>query len=95
MDSPSPVPPKRRVVEASAWVKGRNSWTCASVAMPMPVSVTVIRIVARPSSKRASSARMRTEPEGVNFTALPAMLNSTCRMRTESPMTSGGRSGST
>ena len=38
--SPSPVPPKRRVVELSAWVKGRNSAAVWSGDMPMPVSQT-------------------------------------------------------
>jgi len=38
--NPSPVPPKRRVVVESAWVKGLNSRCCCSGEMPMPVSRT-------------------------------------------------------
>ena len=33
---PSPVPPKRRVVELSAWEKAPNSFSWASADMPMP-----------------------------------------------------------
>ncbi len=38
MDSPRPVPPKLRVVDPSAWVKGLNSLASTSGAIPMPVS---------------------------------------------------------
>ncbi len=40
MASPSPVPPKRCAVEASAWVNSSNSFACCSAVMPMPVSET-------------------------------------------------------
>ena len=40
MASPSPVPPKRREMEASAWANRRNSPSICSPAMPMPVSAT-------------------------------------------------------
>jgi len=40
IDRPMPAPPKRRVVELSAWVKGANSRSPASREMPTPVSVT-------------------------------------------------------
>ena len=41
MARPRPVPPKRRVVEASTWEKEWNSRSIASCGMPMPVSVTL------------------------------------------------------
>ena len=48
--SPRPVPPYRRVVEASACENGWNSLGCAAAGMPMPVSVTSKRrTVAVPS----------------------------------------------
>src|SRR5207244_3974425 len=40
MVSPSPVPPKRRVIDSSACVKGSNSRSICSAVMPMPVSRT-------------------------------------------------------
>src|SRR5438094_7728141 len=43
MASPKPVPPYLRVVDASAWVKDWNRFSCACSAMPMPVSRTAQR----------------------------------------------------
>ena len=37
MARPRPVPPKRCVVEASAWVNSSNSLACCSAVRPMPV----------------------------------------------------------
>ncbi len=77
-DSPSPVPPKRRLVEVSAW---ENSWNrrpiCSSV-MPMPVSVTSNTSTSPPSaaSRRTASD---TVPRSVNLHALDRRLNSDCR----------------
>ena len=45
IDRPSPVPPKRRVVEPSACSNGLKSRSCASAEMPTPVSRTAKRIV--------------------------------------------------
>ena len=39
--SPRPEPPKRRVVELSAWVNASKSRACASCGIPMPVSRTL------------------------------------------------------
>jgi hypothetical protein len=39
---PRPVPPKRRVVEMSAWVKASKISLSLSCGMPMPVSVTPV-----------------------------------------------------
>ena len=38
--SPSPVPPYRRLVEASTWVNDWKSLSRRSGGMPMPVSLT-------------------------------------------------------
>ena len=38
--SPSPEPPKRRVVDELAWVKRSNTLPNFSRAMPMPLSLT-------------------------------------------------------
>jgi hypothetical protein len=40
MARPSPVPPKRRVVDASTWENDLNSRSMPSGGMPMPVSLT-------------------------------------------------------
>ena len=55
MVSPRPVPPKRRVVEPSAWLNASKMVDCLSGAMPMPVSVTtkcsLVQLSARASSR--------------------------------------------
>ena len=38
--SPSPVPPKRRVVDPSACLNGSKIAFCLSAGMPMPLSLT-------------------------------------------------------
>ena len=43
MDSPSPVPPKRRVIEPSACSNLRNSLSAVDPSKPIPVSVTRIK----------------------------------------------------
>ena len=56
---PRPVPPKRRVVDWSAWEKAENSVPILSRGMPMPVSVTgrrelpVVRARRRPATAPA------------------------------------------
>ena len=55
---PSPVPPYRRLVEASAWVNDRNSRSMRSGGMPMPVSRTVTSNPTRLGRARAA----RTTP---------------------------------
>jgi len=54
-----PVPPYTRVVEASTWLKDRNSRSTACGAIPIPVSHTVTRSRTVPStSPFASSQRL-------------------------------------
>mmetsp|Transcript_21863 Transcript_21863/g.85658 ORF Transcript_21863/g.85658 Transcript_21863/m.85658 type:complete len:234 (+) Transcript_21863:6367-7068(+) len=89
MDRPSPVPPKRRVVESSAWVKGRNSLACSSGATPTPLSLTASRTRSPPSG---DSVRWMW-PRSVNFNALTRKLAMIWRTRSGSPMTRRGRPG--
>ena len=79
MASPSPVPPKRCAVVASAWVNSSNSFACCSGVMPMPVSETDSSIQSRPSATlRACSL---TSPSLVNLQALLNRLSRICRSR--------------
>ena len=95
MARPSPVPPKRRVVEASACT---NFWKIASrlsTGMPMPVSITVISTRSQAAPGRlARRTWMETQPRSVNLSALPTRFTSTCRRRSVSPSTRTGTSGS-
>ena len=63
MASPSPVPPKRCAVEASAWVNSSNSFACCSAVMPMPVSETAkldqVAAVAHPARPQLDLALLR------------------------------------
>jgi hypothetical protein len=97
MARPSPVPPKRRVVLASAWVNGSNRPACCSSSIPMPVSDTSNRTGTVPGAKlppAAGDAVTVTCPLGVNFTALPARLSSTWRSLPASPLTVPASAGS-
>ena len=47
---PSPLPPKRREIDPSTWVKSSNILEIASGAIPMPVSTTLNSSLARPPS---------------------------------------------
>ena len=87
--SPSPVPPKRRVVSASACENGWNSRACACSLTPMPVSVTrstkaSLPIAPSSGSCRRSSTAAVTLPRSVNLIALERKLPITCRTRTGS-----------
>lgn len=81
MESPRPVPPYRRVVEASAWVKRSKTRESGSGAMPIPVSSTPKRTRAWVSASCRAVTSIRTWPEGVNLIAFPARFISTCRTR--------------
>ena len=77
MASPSPVPPKRRVVETSAWLKGVNRPFSVSGAMPMPLSAIVK--ASRRGAAFATSTRTDTRPRcsgrpEENLMALPTRL---------------------
>ena len=68
MASPSPVPPKRCAVVASAWLNSSNSFACCSAVMPMPVSETDSSAQSRPLPTLL--ARSLTSPSFVNLQAL-------------------------
>ena len=87
MVRPSPVPPKRRVVEPSAWVKAENTSFCSAGAIPMPVSTTLKRRMMVSSCAVSSSVRSSTRPAWVNLMALLVRLVSTCSRRNASPFT--------
>src|SRR5262249_2105376 len=74
MASPSPVPPKRLVVEASAWLNASNRRPSCSCLMPTPVSDTQKDI--RASSSRA--AFRVSVPLLVNLLALLKRLSKHC-----------------
>src|SRR5262249_45006518 len=76
---PSPVPPKRWAVEASAWLNSSNSLACCSGVMPMPVSETANSTKLPPLlTVRAASL---TSPALVNLQALLRRLSRICRSR--------------
>jgi hypothetical protein len=87
MASPRPVPPKRRVVEASAWVKGWKSRSSTCGLMPMPLSVT-----SSTSCPSRTKSRASTRPTVVNLSAFDSRLSATWRSRTGSPATYEGTS---
>ncbi len=86
---PSPVPPKRRAVVESTWLKAWNRRSSLSAGMPMPVSLTHISSISVRGPPLAVSRLLRTEtntsPWSVNFSALEIRLTSTCRSRARSP----------
>ena len=94
IDSPRPVPPKRCATEADAWLKFWNSRRCSSRVMPMPLSLTVNSIIARPSRSSRQRAPTRIQPWRVNLIALDSKLVSTWRSRGASPRSCAGISAS-
>mmetsp|Transcript_23833 Transcript_23833/g.61890 ORF Transcript_23833/g.61890 Transcript_23833/m.61890 type:complete len:295 (+) Transcript_23833:3818-4702(+) len=86
MASPRPVPPKRRVVLASACVKRLNNLACAAFEIPMPLSVTLTRRLTWLSVSMVSFSQLTTiSPDLVNLTALESRLSRICLMRPLSP----------
>src|SRR5216117_377545 len=83
--SPSPVPSYLRLADASSWENSWNSLAWSSVAMPIPVSVTAIRISEPPLTGPA--ATVMRPPSGVNLMAFESRLSSTCRTRPRSACT--------
>ena len=93
IDSPSPVPPKRRVVDPSACVNGVNKRSSAAGSMPMPVSCTVQRRRKRSDVRSAQNTFNSTWPASVNLIELPRRLVRIWRRRDASPLTLRGKSG--
>ncbi len=106
---PRPVPPKRRAIEPSAWVKDSKMRLRWSSAIPIPLSVTVNsrgqRGVPSPSADSPPSAdstcfaarttRTITSPRSVNLMAFPTRFVRIWRIRTRSARTKRGTSSST
>ena len=90
MARPNPVPPKRRVVLASACENDWKSRSPAVASTPIPVSSTAKRILGP-----AASTFTTTAPRGVNFTAFATRFDNAWRSRTGSPRTYSGRPGAT
>ena len=90
------MPPKRRVVDVSAWVNESKIVACLSAAMPTPVSLTVkCSVTAGPVALPAPAGPSRstcstTSPVSVNFTALPTRFTRIWRSRAGSPLTAAG-----
>ena len=97
IDRPRPVPPYRRVVELSAWVKESNRYSSWPAVMPMPVSLTENASMTRPSPAAPGRASTATtiSPCSVNLTALPVRLISTWPRRSGSPTSRAGTPGPT
>ena len=95
MARPRPVPPKRRVVEASTWLKDWKSRPMPAGGMPMPVSFTLKTISAVSPSTDCGRTVSSTSPRSVNFRALPRRLTSTCRNRDGSPHRPAGEPSAT
>ena len=66
MPRPRPVPPKRRLIEPSTWLKRLNRRSCCAGAMPMPVSVTAKRTMSpgSPSGAMPSPSRLHGQGDG-------------------------------
>ena len=92
--SPSPVPPKRRVVEESTWLKALKSRLIRSAGIPMPLSRTENSSWSRPSVRcEAIRTSIAMLPAAVNFTALLTRLEITCQTRVTSPVIQVGTPG--
>ena len=87
MVSPSPVPPKVRLVDESACWKASKMSSCFSAGMPIPVSETAIASTCpaerRPGAPKRGPPRSQriansTCPRAVNLNALESRFLSTC-----------------
>ncbi len=83
--SPSPVPPKRLVVEASTWENGWKMCCWWEGEMPIPVSETSNARSTASSEAAAGCTDRTTSPVSVNLIALAVRFSSTCRSRDGSP----------
>ena len=90
---PSPVPPKRRVVDESTCENGWNNRSMRSGGMPMPESRTAICISTRPTAAALAVTSTRTSPRSVNFTAFDSRFSRIWRRRLSSPSTQSEASG--
>ena len=86
---PRPAPPYFTACCGSAWPNSSNTLSRASPGTPGPVSLTEKRRVAMFFFTWGQETTISTPPASVNFTALPARLNSIWRRRPSSARTSG------
>ena len=83
--SPSPVPPYRRVVDASAWEKAWNRSPTCSAVIPMPVSLT------RKTTKSPSSPCSRVRTSRIAPFVVNRLSRTWCLRLTGQKTTSLGR----
>ena len=88
IDSPSPVPLRRRVLEVSTCEKGWNRPPICAALMPMPVSFTANSRTAwlssPPGTRSTTHTETFTDPCSVNLTAFVHRLARTWPMRSPS-----------
>ena len=77
---PSPVPPNRRAVLESAWLKGLNNLLRTSSSIPIPVSSTVNNTSIDSSFSRLATTDSLTEPSDVNLMLFVRRLVRICRI---------------
>ena len=91
---PSPVPPKRRVVEPSSCTKASKIAAWFSGRMPVPVSTTSMTSDTCVSDGFTPRARISTWPLAVNLSAFDTRFMRIWRMRSSSPLAQRCRYGS-
>ncbi len=93
--SPRPVPPNRRLVDASTCVNDWKSWSIRSGGIPIPVSrIDTWNAMRSGSGDSACSTWTAISPSSVNFTALFSRLSRIWRSRLVSPTAVSGVPGS-
>ena len=92
--SPSPVPSIFRFFSSSTRRNASVRCSMSSVFIPMPESATPTFKVTVSSVLSKTATCRHTNPFLVYFTALESRLNRICRMRTSSPSSLAGISGS-
>ena len=80
MVKPSPVPPNRRAVLESAWLKGLNSLLRTSSSMPIPVSSMVNRTSIDSSFSLLATTDSLTAPTEVNLMLFVSRFVRICRI---------------
>ena len=92
---PSTVPPKRLVVEVSAWVNEPKISLSFSLGIPIPVSFTAISRLTSSGPIVWLVTPTNTSPVSVKLIAFPTRLMMTFRILVVSPRRDWGTSGST
>ena len=95
MERPRPVPPKRLVMEASAWLKLSKRESCCSFVIPIPVSFTIKNNSISSFTCMVLLISTLICPISVNFTALERRLFKICPILRPSPIINWGMLSST